>query len=354
MKVAIIGAGPAGLSSAIFLSQNNVDVTLYEAYKAGENIICAEGFFDFYGNLDIELPDAMKINKLIVKDREEITVTLPQTSKFFTFDRSKWQKSLRDIAISKGAKVIEGTKVSKNQLLELTKKHDFLIDASGVKAISHFLFSKKEVAKYRKGLVPTFQYTLIGDFSDFHGTIKAVVLNNPAGYYWFFPKLSGGKISVANAGLGFLTKKSPLPNLKVLLSDIIKSEGLNNCKVIEKKSSPIPTKRLKTYRRNNIILTGDALGLCSPLHGGGIDSAYLSGYYAAKSILEGNFTIYERFLKSLDNRFLKERIIVYMWDLFGSERILSRLKHRGLFEDSPDNIVFSNAWLKKALLKLIF
>lgn len=354
MKIVIIGAGPAGLSSAIFLSQLGIDVTLYEAFNVGENIICAEGFFDFHGNIDVFLPDAMKIEKIIFKDMDEIVVTLPNYSKFFTFNRTEWQKGLMDIAISHGTKVVEGRKIKKDEVLELSKKSDYVIDASGIKAVSHFLFPKSEVVNYREGLVPTYQYTLTGNFTKYQRVIKAIVLNNPPGYFWLFPKLIDNKIIQANAGLGFLIKNKSLPNLKTLLNDIIKSEGLDANQILTKKSSPIPTKRLKSYRQDNIILAGDALGLCSPLHGGGIDSAYLSGYYIAKSIINNDFKIYQDFLKSLDNRFTKERIIVYLWEVFGSHRILSRLKKKGLFENSPNNILFSNTWLKKALLSLIF
>ena len=35
---------------------------------------------------------------------------------------------------------------------------------------------------------------------------------------------------------------------------------------------------------DNILLVGDAAGLTSPLHGGGIDMAVISGEEAAKSI----------------------------------------------------------------------
>lgn len=354
MKVIIIGGGPAGLSAALFLAKEDVDVTLYEAYKIGENIVCAEGLFDFYGNLDIELPSAMKIKKIIIKDSDELHVNLPNVSKFFTFDRVEWQKRLKEKAQSYGAKIIEEKKISKEELLNLSKENDYVIDASGVKALSHFLFPRKDVKRYRKGLVPTLQYTLEGDFNVYKETIKAIVLNNPPGYYWFFPKLVDDKVLRANAGLGYLKKTFPLPNLNKKLQEIIISEHLDKTKIVAKKASPIPTLRLRNFKCGNIILTGDALGLCSPLHGGGIDSAYLSGFYVAQSLIKNDFGIYKSFLKSLDDRFFKERLLLTLWSIFGSERIIRRLKNKKLFEDRADNIVFSSSWLKRALLKLLF
>lgn len=354
MKVAIIGAGPAGLSAAIFLAEKNVKVTLYEAYRVGENIICAEGFFDFTGLLNLDLPFATKINKIIVLDKEEFHITLPIKTNFYTFDRANWQKNLKNVALSKGAQIIENCKISQKDLFSLSKENDFVIDATGVKAISHCLFPKKELITYRKGLMPTFQYTIKGDFSSYKGAIKAVILNDPPGYYWFFPKFFEDGTSVANVGLGYLSKNKKPPNLKTLLKELLENSVNSDYAVLCKKSSPIPTKRLKLYRKDNVILVGDALGLCSPLHGGGIDSAYLSGLYAAKAIVNKNFNIYKSFIKRLDRRYLKERIIVKLWELFGSTKILMKLKHKGLFEDNSKNIPFTNDWLKKALFTIIF
>lgn len=355
MKIAIIGGGPAGLSAAIQLSKNFKHVTLYETFSIGENIICAEGFFDFYGDLDIDLPLTMKISKIIIHDYENIEVNLPKSSKFFTFDRATWQKKLKETALSQGVILKENIKVDKSLFVELQKNNDYVIDATGVKGLSHFLLSKKDISIYRKGLMPTYQYTLKGDFSNFEGRIKVIVLNKPAGYYWFFPKTVDHRISLANVGVGFLAKSSKMPNLKNILDELIHKENLAKFEIVSKKSSPIPTKRLKHYKINNVILTGDSLGLCSPLHGGGIDTAYLSGLFVAQAITKNDFSIYENFLKNLDKRFTKEKIIVTLWNFCGSQRILSRLKNKGLFSDNHYNSVpFSDSWLKKALLRLVF
>jgi len=354
MKVAIAGAGPAGLAAAIFLAEAGAEVVVYEAFSVGENIVCAEGFFDFHGNLKLNLPFSMKINKIIVVDKEEFCVNLPSSSSFFTFDRKTWQKNLKDTAASKGATFVENHKLTKEDIIELSENNDYVIDATGIKAISHFLFPRKDVIKYRKGFMPTFQHVISGDFSNYEGCIKAIILNNPAGYFWLFPKRLNGSLSIANAGLGYLAKNKKIPNLKNTLEKILEKEGLSSCTVLTKKASPIPTNRIKTFITGNIILTGDALGLCSPLHGGGIDSAYLSGIYAAKSIIHRDFSIYQRFLNQLSKRFFKERLIVKLWSLLGSTKVLMRLKDKGLFEDRPENIPFSNDWLKKAILSMLF
>lgn len=352
MRVAVIGAGPAGLSSAIVLSKAKHEVIVFEQGLVGENIVCAEGFFDYFGKIDVELPEKHQIKKLIVEDKETYEIPLPSKGRFYTFDRKKWQNNLADEANFFGAKIKENAKINKDDLQTLMRDFDYIIDATGVKAISHLFFPKNEVKIYRKYLMPSIQYKLTGDFSKFYNSIKVILINNPPGYFWIFPKKDRDIINFANVGLGLLAKTSTMPNLKKLLLDTIKKE---NIKINEQKTMacPIPTKRIKKYRYKNVILSGDALGLCSPLHGGGIDSAYLSGYYIARSINQNNFSIYEGFLRGVDKRFLIERIFLTLWEKFGSDKILSRLKNKGLFANRPDNIPLTKRWYLKALVRLI-
>ncbi len=352
MKIGIIGAGPAGLTAAIELGKANKQVYIFEKGRVGENIICAEGFFDYFSEIHVELPEKLQIRKLIVQDDKNYEIPLPKTGKFYTFDRKKWQLNLADKAIFHGVKVIENTKIDKKDINSLMKDFDYLIDASGVKGVTHSFFPKEEVKIYRKYLMPTIQYKIKKDFSIYKDTIKVILLNDPPGYFWLFPRKSNGFINLANVGLGLLSKKNQLPNLKSVFSQILAKE---NIQITDEKimSGPIPTKRIRHYKHKKIILSGDALGLCSPLHGGGIDTAYLSGFYIAKSIEKEDFIIYEKFLKSVDLRFFIERVFLILWEKFGSHRILSRLKNKGLFKDSPDNIPLTKNWYIKALLRLV-
>ena len=45
-QLLVIGGGPAGLYAALEAAGHGLDVTLFEKGKIGENIRCAEGFFD--------------------------------------------------------------------------------------------------------------------------------------------------------------------------------------------------------------------------------------------------------------------------------------------------------------------
>lgn len=352
MDIAIIGAGPAGLSCANELVKGGYSVTLFEKGKVGENIVCAEGLFDYFGKLNLTLPDEMKVKKLIIEGNNKYNITIPTSSKFSTFDRSKWQKYLAEKAIKNGLKVFENKKIEKADLNYFKKHFKYVIDASGVRAVSHIFFPKNEVKKYRKNFVPAVQYTVNGDFECYKETIKAVIFDDPPGYFWLFPKKKENGYTKANIGLGYLSKQKSLPNLKHVLERMTALEGIDT-QDLKINASPIPTKRLKQYVSDNIILTGDALGLCSPLHGGGIDTAYLSGYYVAQSIIKGNFKIYEKFLKDIYKRYFLESIFLSLWLNFGSKNVLNRLKNKGLFKEKPHNIPLTGPWLIKALFRLI-
>ncbi len=354
-KIAIIGAGPAGLSASIHLASlnKNHEIHLFERGKIGDNIICAEGFFDFFGTLNIELPEKMRVKKIILLAEKEIVVNLPQNSNILTFDRTKWQKNLAKEATTLGVKIFENTKIEKNEIKKLSSKYDYLLDCSGFYGVTHHLFPKREVSEYRKNLIPALQYKLEGDFSKYEGTFYVKVFDKPPGYFWLFPRKENNEIKRANAGLGLLIKRRNSINLRDLLNKMVENKFCDY-NIEGYSSSPIPTKRMKTFMNKNIILLGDALGLCSPLHGGGIDSAYLSGYYVAHSIVNNDFSYYNTFLKKLDNRFYKERLILRLWKLFGSLWLLKRLENKGLFSEKLGYPPFSGKWLNKAIIKIFF
>ncbi len=351
IKVAIIGAGPAGLSCALHFarSSKNFIVHLYDKTKIGENIICGEGLFK---PLPFDLPDLMKVSKFIIKDYQIYEINLPESSNFATFSRKRWQIGLAEQCEKMGVKIFENFKIDRNKLPDLQKEYDYVFDGSGVYGVSHDLLPEKELNKYRKNLVPAVQMELEGDFSKFDGQLLVQIFNNPPGYFWFFPRKRDNKITIANAGLGRLVKKKRVSsNLKVELDHIV-SNLLNDYNILSSKVSVIPTRRIKSYLVTNVIILGDALGLCSPLHGGGIDTAVFSGFYAAEAVLKGNFKIYEDYLAGLDKRFFLERIILRLWEKRGSALVLNRLKNKGLLSKDA-GIILSEDWLKRALKKII-
>jgi digeranylgeranylglycerophospholipid reductase len=64
-------------------------------------------------------------------------------------------------------------------------------------------------------------------------------------------------------------------------------ESLGEATVLSKGGGLIPAAILSPLVHDNILLVGDAAGLTSPLHGGGIDLACVSSVLAVQAIMKG-------------------------------------------------------------------
>jgi len=93
----------------------------------------------------------------------------------------------------------------------------------------------------------------------------------------------------------------------------MKEESLGKARILAKGGGLIPTRVLNRLVYDRIILAGDAAGLTSPLHGGGIDMAVVSGTMAAAAAAKGPQAVagYRRELLSLSRaKSALERILV--------------------------------------------
>jgi digeranylgeranylglycerophospholipid reductase len=190
----------------------------------------------------------------------------------------------------------------------MKKEYDWIIDASGAPSVTSHLnhFSND----YFKEYLLAHQAVLAGDFSALWPRIKSDFLPDmPADYQpayaWIFPKDTGrANVGVVCTVRGTL-KKDTL-DLKRLLSQTISNEGLEGAQVLERGSGMAVAGMLQRLVYDNIVLAGDAAGLTSPLHGGGIDMACLSGVMAVNSIVNGNSGV-AAYRETLE-RYTKEKL----------------------------------------------
>ncbi|HEX3032640.1 MAG TPA: hypothetical protein VHS59_10425, partial [Bacillota bacterium] len=83
-----------------------------------------------------------------------------------------------------------------------------------------------------------------------------------------------------------------------------------------------PVKKLDRLVYDNILLTGDAAGLVSPLHAGGIDSACISGKLAIQSIIEQKVHTFEKLVDSVLLRKIKADQKLYdLWQAIGFKHL---------------------------------
>ncbi|MDN5331910.1 MAG: digeranylgeranylglycerophospholipid reductase [Tepidanaerobacteraceae bacterium] len=325
-RVLVIGGGPGGLSAAIYAAQMGHRVRLVEKDGIGENIRCAEGFFDVLKKLG--KPSAgvkFKVEKLIVRIQSTYEIDVKNLN-LWMLDRKEWQKSLAAVALEKGVLIEENCPVLPKDLDVLKKDYDFIIDASGAPSVTSRAYGFSDF--YKQNCGKTVQLVMEGDFSHIGNNFKVGLLPGLFGYYWIFPK----DRNAANVGVGNFGRE-PV-KLWNLLGEVLEREGLSGYRVVRELGGICPVRMLPRLTYDNILLVGDAAGLTSPLHGGGIDMAILSGMHAAKSIaLGGNY--YERNLrKLLLPRLEIESAASRMWGRLGfdkMERLVNKLVKTGLY-----------------------
>jgi digeranylgeranylglycerophospholipid reductase len=315
MKVAVIGGGPAGLTAARTAAENGLEVTLFERYRIGERINCGEGFFDLLGiwgkpeaGVLFQVKEILfKINNFYRIDSSRLNVWM--------VDRFNWQHHLSEMARQAGVNILEETPVSVKDMALVRRDFDWVIDASGISAIT--LKSRGNTGENRSRCAVTLQYKLEGDFSCFKDSLKAVLEPHYQGYYWIFPKVTAVK-GIANVGIGFFNNSTGKINLKKELFRILYQENLQGYTILECRGGRIPLQQASPFLRNNTLLVGDAAGLASPLHGGGLDMALLSGKLAALSLLRGAPQAYEQLLRQkIKHKIAYEEKIYELWERYG-------------------------------------
>ncbi len=324
MRIAVIGGGPAGLVAAGTAAQNGLEVTLFERYRIGERINCGEGFFDLLGiwgrpeaGVLFQVKEILfKINNLYRVDSSRLNIWM--------VDRFNWQHYLSEVARAAGVKILEETPVSVKDVAHIRRDFDWVIDASGVSAIS--LKARGSTGENRRRYAVTLQYRLEGDFSYLKDSMKAVLEPHYQGYYWIFPKVAATK-GIANVGIGCFSYPSEKIDLKKEITRILYQENLHDYNILEYRGGRIPLQQASPFLRDNTLLVGDAAGLASPLHGGGLDMALLSGKLAALSILKGTPHLYEQQLRQkIKHKIVYEEKFYQLWRRYGIDFMEKSLK----------------------------
>jgi digeranylgeranylglycerophospholipid reductase len=327
--IAIIGGGPGGLSAAIRALELGLKVVIYEKGQVGGGIKCAEGFIDTLGILG--KPEAgilFKVKKVIFEADKAYPANFSGDYGIWMMNRSTWQRALAERARDLGASIEEDYPIDKRRLRELQETHRYVIDASGAPSVSSRLYGF--VSTYLENAMLLVQYSVEGDFS-FLGknTIKIVYESQNMGFYWIFPK---GR-NKANVGVGrfHLNQKKGDLRLKEKLDDVLIKEGLDGYMIQKKVSGFTPSSSVARLVWGNTILVGDAAALCSPLHGGGIDMACISGRLAAELIASNQISQYPTGLWGIIGKKLTmERRVRCLWHFFGYPFICGILKYPGL------------------------
>lgn len=336
-KICIIGAGPAGITTALFLAQKGIKSTIIDKNKFPRDKICGDAFsgkvtwvlrklgledeitakkfqlpswgIKFYGSKNNELKIPFKLNYDSSNDKAPGFIASRLDFDNFLVEKAKnneFIEFIEEINITNFEKEDNKIKIS-------NKDKSFLLDTN-LLIVANGAYSKfaKElvglnVADDSNSLGIRTYYKNIANL-DKEGYIELHFLKEfSPGYFWIFPMANG----MANVGAGIRTdlmKKNRI-NLKKEFQNIIEnhpviSKRFKNAELIDDiklYGLPLANKK-RAISSDNVLLLGDSAALIDPFTGEGIGNAMISGMLAAEqiknSLIENNFT--KDFLSSYD------------------------------------------------------
>ncbi|MDX2033628.1 MAG: NAD(P)/FAD-dependent oxidoreductase [Blastocatellia bacterium] len=290
MKVAIIGAGPAGSHLAHELSRQGAEVRLFDAKEAWEKP-CGGGVtskalreFEFLQRNDAPRQMVSSLRLITARDRE---LRVAPRHEFAIYSRRELAAMMRERAVRAGAKLtcarVEGTEFANGKWRIETaageETVDFLIGADGASSI----IRRRVGVRFRP---KDFAYALGWHVHQPHSISQAEVkyLDEFSGYLWMFPRHDHLSYGIAS---GY--QETTPARLKAKLLEFIARENPAAAREIEAApnrnfyAAMIPSLDVHTWDalkacdpQRGWALVGDAAGFVDPLTGEGI-------YYAIKS-----------------------------------------------------------------------
>lgn len=297
MRIAIIGAGPAGAMAAIRLARAGASVTLFDPSHPREKP-CGGGLTGRALALVADVIDIRSLPAVVVSsatvqgpDRSAEVPLLDRgatsDSSLLVFSRTVFDGALVEAATASGAHLVPERAVSvdsrRTRMMVRTdrREHDFdrVLGADGANSIVR----KRLARPFRRSELSV----AAGHFV--HGpTVRNIAIKtigSPPGYLWSFPRpdhLAVGVCAPAARGAvsGDLCDQS---------IDWIRQHGFDRHATLTRYAWPIPS--IGHRARQDVVvagtgwmLLGDAAGLVDPLTREGIYFALLSGQRAADAL----------------------------------------------------------------------
>jgi digeranylgeranylglycerophospholipid reductase len=296
-EVIVVGAGPAGLSSAKSCAENNLKTLLVEEHPAiGEPVQCGEVFhvsmLKKLGLEDIHFNEP-KNAKIYSPNKKMIEIGLKDgvSSPLVIVERKILEKSFAVKVANLGADIFTKTPaadvIKENGFVKGVKVLHFgeekniyskiVIDATGPNA---FVARKAGLNVYRniENFDSCAQFQMAG--VDIDGKTAEIYVGGvaPGGYVWILPKGNG----FANIGIGV---SGNIGN-KVFdyLEKFVENDSrLKNGSIIETNAGIVPLAGTsEKLVSNGLMLVGDAGRMVNPATGGGMVFAIKAGLAAGK------------------------------------------------------------------------
>ena len=374
-RILIVGAGPAGISTALFLAKKGVPSTVIDKAHFPREKICGDGLSGWVLRMLDRLDDTWA-EGLIQEERRKTkdegmglgswgirfyapnmkSITIPYTNKYhperapgiiikrihfdhFLFQKAKSTKlieviegvEIKNARITSDEVILKGTENKTGKEVELSGELVVIADGAGSNLGQYLTGSKKEDQHHVTG-IKTY-YRGITETPGMKHPVELFFLKSLLpGYFWIFPLPNGE----ANVGLGMRTdvmKKKGLrlkdelyrcieqtPELKVRFKD---AEQIHP---IQAWGLPVGSKKRKLSGQR-FLLVGDAASLIDPFTGEGVGNAMNSGFHAAEHISEAlqnhrfdeefnqkyDRRVYSKLWKELQNSTLIQKLVMRPW-----------------------------------------
>lgn len=309
--IAVIGAGPGGISAAIVLAQGGKDVTVIDQAQFPREKYCGDGLtasaiksLDKLGLDPSQVKSWTPINRAILSSPKSSIATLGLSKGLMaTATRYDLDSALVNLAKTKGIKVFEGCKFK--GVLDPKSSSKIILDVENLGQINcnYVIGADGMWSPTRKAFGVFEQQGYLGDWHAFRQYFSNVsqdpnelwVFFEPEilpGYAWSFP-VGEGK---ANVGFGIKRKSGQRSGeMKKTWNTLLERSGIKQvlgkdakaCSVL--RAWPIPTRITTTKlfaKDGKVLFVGDAARAGDAMTGEGIAQALTTGHLAAMSILE--------------------------------------------------------------------
>ena len=274
-SICIVGAGPAGLSAALYLSSNGIDVTVFERLSEKTynkyHSICGAGISQkTFDSLKYIKPHNIlnTIESTVLEFPGNISIKIK--TKGYVLDRTSFLKELRNECEKNGCKFIGNNvtnieKIDENYYVffkDQKMKFTHIIGADG----AYSIVREKVFKSKPKESIQVTEYIVEGNEKSF----RIFIDQKYKGFYeWSFP--SGNMKNIGSA------KNMIVPD-----------------EYFFKGTRSIPFGSVPRIVEGNAFLIGDAAGMANPVSYGGLKMALLAGQECAKSILKNDNKCYQK------------------------------------------------------------
>jgi geranylgeranyl reductase family protein len=293
--VAVIGAGPAGSTTAYRLARAHARVLLIDKVRFPRDKPCGGGLtmravrqlpFSVEPVVEDRITRArcrLKYGPVIERESDHVLCLMTQRRRLDAFLVEQAQHAgaeFRDrvrVEIESDRRIrVDGAAVDV----------DAVIGADGANGTTAKTFGLGDAIVNGVALEGNLPYERLPQ-DGWRGLLVLELATVPGGYGWIFPK--GDHVNVGVGGWG-----TEGPRLRDHLSVLCEQYGVDIQELTNLRGHRLPMRRPQTVlAKGRALLVGDAAGVLDPVSGDGIYEAFVTGRLAAEHVLDDSLAAYE-------------------------------------------------------------